>query len=38
MPRSMWDLSFQQGMELMPPAMQVKSPNYWTTGEFPSFF
>ena len=27
-----------QGIEPMPPAVEVQSPNHWTTRELPSFF
>ena len=33
MPRSMWDLSYQPGIEPMPPAVQGERLNHWTTSE-----
>ena len=29
------DLSFLPGIERMPPAVEVQSPDHWTTGEVP---
>ena len=35
MPCSLQDLSSLPGIKLTPPAVEVRSPNYWTTREFP---
>ena len=29
-------LVFQPGIELVPPALEVQSPNHWTPGDVPS--
>ena len=31
----MWDLSSDQGSNLVPPAVEAGSPNHWTAKEFP---
>ena len=35
MPRGLWYLSSQPGIELMPPELEVQSLNHWTTREVP---
>ena len=37
-PSSLQDLSFLTGSEPGPSAVKARSPNYWTTREFPVFF
>ena len=34
-PRGMRDLSSRPGIEPVPPAVEVQSPNHWTAREFP---